>query len=328
VENLEAIYANNLVKTFGKLRALDGLSIQIEAGDLYCLLGPNGAGKSTLIRVLIGLMRPTSGTVRIDGIDLSSGVRKVREVVGLVSEKVILYDKLSPIENLLFFASMKNIPKKKARPRILELLDRVDMLAWKDKPIRVFSTGMRQRINFIRALVHSPKIVFMDEPTIGLDPHTTRTIRNMVKELNNEGTTVVLTTHMMHEVENISSYIGIMNRGRIIANGSIDELKNTLNRGFIRLTVSGRTDVSLEDLEGFISVRRERDSLIVEVEHDTPFDRVIEGISYKNLTLLNVEHIKPSLEDVFVEMTISKSQTLDTKSSERNDQVRRKSEEM
>jgi ABC-2 type transport system ATP-binding protein len=202
------------------------------------------------------------------------------------------------------------------------------MLAWKDKPIRVFSTGMRQRINFIRALVHSPKIVFMDEPTIGLDPHTTRTIRNMVKELNNEGTTVVLTTHMMHEVENISSYIGIMNRGRIIANGSIDELKNTLNRGFIRLTVSGRTDVSLEDLEGFISVRRERDSLIVEVEHDTPFDRVIEGISYKNLTLLNVEHIKPSLEDVFVEMTISKSQTLDTKSSERNDQVRRKSEEM
>ncbi|MDI9375063.1 MAG: ABC transporter ATP-binding protein, partial [Thermotogota bacterium] len=137
---MEAIYASELVKKFGELRALDGLSIEIEKGDLFCLLGPNGAGKSTFIRVASGLMRPTSGLVRVAGMDVTTSLSKVRRKVSLVSEKVILYDNLPPVENLLFFASMSGKGRKAALRKILELLERVDMLDWKDKPVRVFST--------------------------------------------------------------------------------------------------------------------------------------------------------------------------------------------
>ncbi len=166
---MNGIVTSNLVKRYGSFEALKGVSLSIEDGDLYCLLGPNGAGKSTLIRILTGLMKPTSGEVNIAGLDMKRDLKKIREKVGLVSERVILYDRLTPVENLLFFSSMLRIEKRTALKRINSLLEKVDMIEWKDKPVRVFSTGMKQRVNFVRALLHEPSILFMDEPTLGLD---------------------------------------------------------------------------------------------------------------------------------------------------------------
>jgi ABC-2 type transport system ATP-binding protein len=300
---LEAIYASELVKKFGELRALDGLSIEIEKGDIFCLLGPNGAGKSTFIRIVTGLMKPTSGLVRVAGMDLTASLSKVRQKVSLVSEKVILYDNLSPVENLLFFASMGSKRRKEALRRIHELLERVDMLEWKDKPVRIFSTGMRQRINFVRALINEPEIIFMDEPTLGLDPHTTITIREMVGEINDSGTTVVLTTHMMREAEGIARNIGIMNRGRMLASGDLESLRKMIGGDLVRFKLSGESIGNLTDIEGYIADRQLDGYRLLEVKSSTSIEKVVFSLSSRGARLFDIEHVKPTLEEVFIELT-------------------------
>jgi ABC-2 type transport system ATP-binding protein len=300
---LEAIYASELVKKFGELRALDGFSIEIEKGDLFCLLGPNGAGKSTFIRVVSGLMKPTSGLVRVAGMDLTASLSKVRRKVSIVSEKVILYDNLSPVENLLFFASMSGKSRKEALRRILELLERVDMLDWKDKPVRIFSTGMRQRINFVRALINEPEIIFMDEPTLGLDPHTTITIREMVGEINDSGTTVVLTTHMMREAEGIARNIGIMNRGRMLASGDLESLRKMIGGDLVRFKLSGESIGNLTDIEGYIADRQLDGYRLLEVKPSTSIEKVVFSLSSRGVRLFDIEHVRPTLEEIFIELT-------------------------
>jgi len=300
---LEAIYASELVKKFGELRALDGLSIEIEKGDLFYLLGPNGAGKSTFIRIVSGLMKPTSGLVRVAGMDLTASLSKVRQKVSLVSEKAILYDNLSPVENLLFFASMSGIGRKAALRKILELLERVDMLDWKDKPVRVFSTGMRQRINFVRALINEPEIIFMDEPTLGLDPRTTITIRGMVGEINRSGTTVVLTTHMMREAEGMAKHIGIMHKGRLLASGDLESLRRIIGGDLVRFKLSGESVGDLTDIEGYISDRKLDGYRLLEVKPSTSIEKVVFSLSSRGARLFDIEHVRPTLEEVFIELT-------------------------
>ena len=300
---MEAIYASELVKKFGELRALDSLSIEIEKGDLFCLLGPNGAGKSTFIRVASGLMRPTSGLVRVAGMDVTTSLSKVRRKVSLVSEKVILYDNLSPVENLLFFASMSGKGRKAALRKILELLERVDMLDWKDKPVRVFSTGMRQRINFVRALINEPEIIFMDEPTLGLDTHTTITIREMVGEVNGSGTTVILTTHLMREAEGMARHIGIMHRGKMLASGDLESLRKIIGGDLVRFKLSGESVGDLTDIEGYIGDRQLDGYRLLEVKPSTSIEKVVFSLSSRGARLFDIEHVRPTLEEVFIELT-------------------------
>jgi len=304
---LNGIVTSNLVKRYGSFEALKGVSLSIEDGDLYCLLGPNGAGKSTLIRILTGLMKPTSGEVNIAGLDMKRDLKKIREKVGLVSERVILYDRLTPVENLLFFSSMLRIEKRTALKRINSLLEKVDMIEWKDKPIRVFSTGMKQRVNFVRALLHEPSILFMDEPTLGLDPHSTRTIRNMVRELNESGRTIVLTTHIMSEAENIAKSVGIMNKGKLITTGKLEAIRASLNRDRLTITVKNRPEVPFESIDGYMSDSRLNGVVRIDFRPGTTMESVLPKILQMKLEVIDVDHIKPSLEDVFVELTGEKS---------------------
>jgi len=295
------------VKRYGSFEALKGVSLSIEDGDLYCLLGPNGAGKSTLIRILTGLMKPTSGEVNIAGLDMKRDLKKIREKVGLVSERVILYDRLTPVENLLFFSSMLRIEKRTALKRINSLLEKVDMIEWKDKPVRVFSTGMKQRVNFVRALLHEPSILFMDEPTLGLDPHSTRTIRNMVRELNESGRTIVLTTHIMSEAENIAKSVGIMNKGKLITTGKLEAIRASLNRDRLTITVKNRPEVPFESIDGYMSDSRLNGVVRIDFRPGATMESVLPKILQMKLEVIDVDHIKPSLEDVFVELTGEKS---------------------
>ena len=306
---MNGIVTSNLVKRYGTFEALKSVSLSIEEGDLYCLLGPNGAGKSTLIRILTGLMKPTSGEVNVAGLDMKRDLKKIREKVGLVSERVILYDRLTPVENLLFFASMLRIERRAALKKIESLLDKVDMIEWKDKPIRVFSTGMKQRVNFVRALLHEPSILFMDEPTLGLDPHSTRTIRNMVRELNESGRTVVLTTHIMSEAENIAKSIGIMNKGKLITTGKLEDIRASLNRDRLTITVMGRPEVPIESIDGYMSASRLDGVVKIDFRPGISMESVLPRILQMKLKVIDVDHIKPSLEDVFVELTGEKSQS-------------------
>jgi len=300
---LTAIVTSNLVKKFGSFEALNKVSLSIESGDLYCLLGPNGAGKSTLIKILTGLMKPTSGNVRVAGMDLKSRAREIRQKVGLVSERVILYDRLSPVENLLFFASMLHIGRRDALKRIHDLLEKVDMLDWKNKPVRVFSTGMKQRVNFIRALLHDPEILFMDEPTLGLDPHSTRTIRNIVKQLNESGITIILTTHVMGEAESIAKSVGIMHRGELISSGRLEDIRASLKRDRVTVTVKDSPVFPLEKIEGYQSEIRVDGVVKINFQPGWTIEDILPAVLRMKLEVIDIEHKKPSLEDVFVQLT-------------------------
>ncbi len=300
---MAAIVTSNLVKKYGSFEALKNISLSIGNGDLYCLLGPNGAGKSTLIRILTGLMKPTSGNVRVSGMDLSSEVREIRQKVGLVSERVILYDRLTPVENLLFFASMLSVGRKAALKRIYDLLEKVDMLDWKNKPVRIFSTGMKQRVNFIRALLHDPEILFLDEPTLGLDPHSTRTIRNMVRELNESGITIILTTHVMGEAENIAKSVGIMHRGELISSGKLEDIRGSLKKDRVTVTVKDSPVFSFEKIQGYQSETRVDGVVKIDFQPGWTIENILPAVLRMKLEVIDIEQKKPSLEDVFVKLT-------------------------
>jgi len=300
---LAAIVTSNLVKKYGSFEALKNISLSIGNGDLYCLLGPNGAGKSTLIRILTGLMKPTSGNVRVSGMDLNSEAREIRQKVGLVSERVILYDRLTPVENLLFFASMLSVGRKAALKRIYDLLEKVDMLDWKNKPVRIFSTGMKQRVNFIRALLHDPEILFLDEPTLGLDPHSTRTIRNMVRELNESGITIILTTHVMGEAENIAKSVGIMHRGELISSGKLEDIRGSLKKDRVTVTVKDSPVFSFEKIQGYQSETRVDGVVKIDFQPGWTIENILPAVLRMKLEVIDIEQKKPSLEDVFVKLT-------------------------
>ena len=192
----------NLTKKFNGFTAVDHVSFDVKKSEVFGLLGPNGAGKTTIIRMLSTLTRPTEGTARIGGYDIVKDDNNVRKLIGLLSEKMIMYDRLTAKENLRFFGKLYNIPKNLLNQRIDELLGLVQLSKWKDSKVGTFSTGMRQRMNVIRALLNMPKVLFLDEPTLGLDPQSTVEVREFIKKINRENkTTIILTTHMMNEAD-------------------------------------------------------------------------------------------------------------------------------
>jgi len=201
------------------------VSFKVRKGEIFGLVGPNGAGKSTLLRMLCTVLRPTSGRGYIEGHDIVREATEVRKAIGVVQEKLILYSPLTPIENLEFFGNLYNIESRELRKKIMELLDEVKLMAVKDRPVGTFSTGMRQRLNIARALLHDPRVVILDEPTNGLDPQSVRWVRDFIVKLKDRGLTVILTTHDMYEIDELAESVAIMDRGQIIEIGKKDELK-------------------------------------------------------------------------------------------------------
>ncbi|MEM2869024.1 MAG: ABC transporter ATP-binding protein [Thermoplasmata archaeon] len=300
----------NLTKRFNGFTAVDRVNIRVNEGEIYGLLGPNGAGKSTLIRMLTTLSLPTEGSARIAGYDVVKEAHRVRELVGIVSEKMIMYERLTAYENLRLFAKLYNVPKSETDARIEELLKIVNMTKWADEQIGKFSTGMKQRINVIRALVSMPRVVFMDEPTLGLDPQSTAEIRALIKRLNKkDGLTIVLTTHIMSEAEALCDRIGLMDRGRIVAVGSPDELKGRIsdrNNTVVELDViNAPSDAAerLRGLYGIMSVSQKENCVKVIVSRGDAFQEVVEAAGRAGLRLRNASITQPTLEDVFLHFT-------------------------
>jgi len=236
-----AIETHDLTKTFGAFTAVDRVDLTVRRGEIYGLLGPNGAGKSTAIRMLCTLLSPTSGFARVDGYDIVRQGSEVRRRIGLVSEKLIMYPRLTALENLMFFGKLYGIERETLRKRSEELLEMVKLTPFKDKLVGGFSSGMRQRVNVIRAILHDPDILFLDEPTTALDPQSTRFVRDLVKELRQRGHTIVLTTHIMEEADELSDRVCIIDHGKIMAIDTPHALKqkyktNSLLEVFLDLT--------------------------------------------------------------------------------------------
>ncbi|HYB85010.1 MAG TPA: ABC transporter ATP-binding protein, partial [archaeon] len=212
-----AIETHGLTKKFSNFTAVDHVDLTVERGEIYGFLGPNGAGKTTTIRMLCTLLAPTSGSATVDGYDVVKEGDDVRMRIGLVSEKMIMYPRLTALENLMFFGRLYRIDRDTLRKKSEDLLELVKLTPFKDKLVGGFSSGMRQRVNVIRAILHDPDILFLDEPTTALDPQSTRFVRDLVKELRQRGHTIVLTTHIMEEADELSDRICIIDHGKVMA---------------------------------------------------------------------------------------------------------------
>jgi ABC-2 type transport system ATP-binding protein len=235
------IETRGLTKRFGRFTAVDHINLSVLKGEIFGFLGPNGAGKSTTIRMLTTLSEPSEGTATVGGYDIVTQADQVRRVIGLVAEKLIVYPRLSAVENLMFFGELYGLDRSQLKDRVEKLLRMVQLEQFKDMPVGGYSSGMCQRVNIIRGLLHDPEILFMDEPTALLDPQSIRFVRDLVKELNQDGKTIILTTHIMEEADELSHRICIIDHGKIIAVEAPDKLKSkfgcqTLEEVFLKLT--------------------------------------------------------------------------------------------
>ncbi len=306
-----AIEMENLTKKFGDFTAVDNLSLEVKDNEIFGFLGPNGAGKSTTIRMLCTLSHPTSGSAKVSGYDLIKDSAKVREKIGLVAEKMIMYDKLTAAENLRFFGKLYALPKQKLEDRIDELLELVNMQEWKHTQINKFSTGMKQRINVIRALLPEPKIIFMDEPTLGLDPQTTFSIRDITREINKSGVTVILTTHAMIEAEALSDRVAIIDHGKIAALDTPQNLKNLIAESDASVFGTKITNLTPEligkinSLDVVAAVAQQDDyNLKISANGTDALNQIIDMIRQEGGNIASITNSSEStLEDVFLAVT-------------------------
>jgi ABC-2 type transport system ATP-binding protein len=236
------IHVENLVKTFGEVRAVDGVSFDVKAGEVFAFLGPNGAGKTTTIQMLTTLLRPTGGSITIDGIDPSVRPLDVRQRFGIVFQDPSLDGELTAWENMNLHGVLYHVPRKVRLERIETLLTLFELWDRRDSFVKTFSGGMKRRLEIARGLLHTPKILFLDEPTLGLDPQSRNQLWTHVRHLNEtEGVTVFLTTHYMDEADRMAQRIAIIDHGKIVAEGSSAELKQqtsteSLEEAFLALT--------------------------------------------------------------------------------------------
>jgi ABC-2 type transport system ATP-binding protein len=235
------IVIENLTKKFEDVTAVDGLSLEIEKGELFGLLGPNGAGKTTAIKVLCGLLEPSSGSAHVGGYDVRKDTSKVKELIGVCPQDTAAYSFLSGRENVELFGNLHAMPKEKLKKNTDGLLEKMSLAEDANRRFGKYSGGMKRRINLIMALVHDPEIAFLDEPTVAMDPQSRHAVWDFIRELKNRGKTIILTTHYMEEAEELCDRVGIIDHGKLIALGSPKQLKDkfkakNLEEVFIELT--------------------------------------------------------------------------------------------
>ncbi len=217
-----------LVKRYGSKLAVSDVSFKVEKGEIYGLLGPNGAGKSTTINVITGLIQKDSGQVTIGGLDLDKELTKAKYLLGIVPQELAIYNDLSALANVKFFGSLYGLSGRKLNERALEMLDFVGLLDKAKDKVKTCSGGMKRRLNIACGLVHRPKLLILDEPTVGIDPQSRNHIMEAILQLNREGTTILYTTHYMEEAEQLCSRIAIMDAGQIVAQGNLSELRGLI----------------------------------------------------------------------------------------------------
>ena len=234
-----SIITQGLTKRFGDLVAVDGLDLAVREGEFFGFLGPNGAGKSTTIKMLCGLLRPNAGRMVVAGYDAATHPLEVKRNIGVLPEEIALYERLTGEEFLVFAARMHGLPLEEARRRCEELLDLLELTEARGKLIVDYSMGMKKKTAFAAALIHRPKVMFLDEPFNGIDPVSVRAIRNVLRHLTERGTTIFFTTHVMEVVERLCTRVAVINRGKIVGDGNLAELRAKAEAG---------ADSSLEDI--------------------------------------------------------------------------------
>jgi ABC-2 type transport system ATP-binding protein len=301
------IEVSHLSHRYGSFTAVDDISFDVKKGEVFSFLGPNGAGKSTVINVLITLLDLQEGAVMIAGYDLGTQADRVREQIGIVFQEVTLDRDMTVWEILEFHGRLYTIPREERRRRIDALLALVELEEKRNARTKELSGGMKRRLEIARGLMTRPLVLFLDEPTIGLDPQTRIRMWEYLRNVNREGTTIFLTTHYMDEADQLSDRISIIDNGRIIVTGSSWDLKNTLGEDVLYLETGddSRTEALLGSMPGVTGIRRKQNGMVIMVSEDGTriLPRVIERIRAEGIDILTINLKKPSMDDVFVHYT-------------------------
>lgn len=295
----------NISKAFKGIKAVENLHFNLSSGEFFALLGPNGAGKTTTINMISTLLKPDAGSILLDGKDVYSNKRASKLKMGVVPQEIALYDELSAYQNLRFWGNLYGLSRSQLNKRIHYLLDWVGLSDRKNDLIRTYSGGMKRRINIAAALIHSPDLIIMDEPTVGIDPHSRTRIYELLDSLHVEGKTILYTTHYMEEAEKMSNRIGIIDHGQLIASGSLSELKKMSGiRETIQIKVrTSPSDFNIPDTIPF-QFNADINTLICfsnNVQVETPL--LVKNLSEAGAVIQQIEVQTINLENIFIQLT-------------------------
>lgn len=308
-----AIEVQNLKKYYEDVKAVDDISFQIKRGECFGFLGPNGAGKTTAINILSCYSRPTSGFAKVDGLDVVTEASNVKEHIGICPQENIFYNELTVYENLMFFGRMYTIDSKLLKIRANELIKKVGLEEKRNTKAEKLSGGMKRRLNLIIGLVHDPDILFLDEPTTGLDPQTRRLVWDYLFELKSRNKTIFLTTHYMDEADMLSDRLAIIDRGKIIAEGTPEHLKETIGKGdLLNLKIEGTNENILNSIDELKTydyildanyIQEEMTARVSAMDGLGKLGAIIKNFSDYNLEVVDVGVQRNSLENVFLALT-------------------------
>ncbi len=299
------ISVKGLRKSFGKQVVLDGIDLEVRRGTVFALLGPNGAGKTTTIHILSTLLAPDAGEVVIAGSDLARDPNGVRKSIGLTGQVSAVDNQFTGAENLRLMADLRHLGRTNGARRVTELLERFDLVDAANKPVQTYSGGMRRRLDLAMTLVDEPQIIFLDEPTTGLDPRSRRTMWDIIRELVGRGVTIFLTTQYLEEVDRLADWVAVLDRGRIVAEGTPAQLKRLVPGGHIRLQFADATELD-KAASVFDGAVRDDESLALEVPGDTgvaALRGVLDQLSSRAIEVDTLSVETPDLDDVFLSLT-------------------------
>jgi ABC-2 type transport system ATP-binding protein len=304
-----AIEVKNLTKNYGEIVAVNNISFEVREGEIFGFLGPNGAGKTTTIRMLTGLSKPTTGTARVSGYEIESEIVEAKKHIGVVPEISNLYDELSAFKNLLFMAQLYGIPRSQRKAKAEELLKTFGLYERKDHLFGTFSRGMKRALTIAAALIHSPTLLFLDEPTVGLDVVAARSLRNLISDFRRQGVTIFLTTHYLEEADLLCNRIAILVKGKILKIDTPEMLKAVAEEeSIIEISFEKIVPKILEELSEKLPKLK-----ILATGHNTVrvfggiptyvLETVLQYAKEKGVEIDKVNSIKPSLEDAFIKIT-------------------------
>lgn len=303
----EMLQIEHLSKTFDTIKAVDDISFEVTEGEIFGFLGPNGAGKTTTISIIAGLLRPDSGKIHINSLDLDGDLKKIKRLMGVVPQEMAFYEELTAKENLLFWGKLYGVRKKELDERVQYYLEKTGLLGRENDALKKYSGGMKRRINLIIGLIHEPKLLLLDEPTIGIDVQTKLNIYQIIKEASSNGTTILYTTHNLQEAEELCHRIAILDLGKILALGTLDELIQIVGEKDI-VIISGKFSIDMartiiSEFQQATVLSIEERKLVLSLEASKNISTLLEEFFKKGITIDDVSIKQPNLESVFLKLT-------------------------
>lgn len=298
---------SNLTKSFGSLVAVDHVSFEVNEGEVFGFLGPNGAGKTTTLNLICNLLKPDSGTIFLDGEDLTAGRAHLRRHLGVVPQEIALYEDLNAVENLSFWGGLYNLKGTALKHRVAEMLELAGLQDRAKDRVKTYSGGMKRRLNMMAGLLHQPKVLLLDEPTVGIDPQARHHILDTVREIARGGTTILYTTHYLDEAEDLCDRLAIIDHGRILTMGTREQImqivgehslikfSGVINKAEVEALVQTFDHVSLESMDDH--------QVVLSLPSKEQTGKLIEALIRSDLVLENLQIKEPSLDSVFIKLT-------------------------